>query len=84
MPIWNNDNAPINLPLPTMGGKVFWEELDKKSGYTLQKHKLEGHCRLLNADSVRVAWGTEEVKQNPQMDSDLVEELAKRILERLK
>ncbi len=59
MPIWNNDNAPINLPLPTMGGKVFWEELDKKSGYTLQKHKLEGHCRLLNADSVRVAWGTE-------------------------
>ena len=43
MPIWNNDNAPINLPLPTMGGKVFWEELDKKSGYTLQKHKLEGH-----------------------------------------
>jgi acyl-CoA reductase-like NAD-dependent aldehyde dehydrogenase len=32
----------------------------------------------------RVAWGTEEVKQNPQMDSDLVEELAKRILERLK
>lgn len=59
MPIWNNDQAPINLPLPTMGGKVFWEELDEKSGYTLQKHKLEGHCRILNADNVRVAWGTE-------------------------
>ena len=32
----------------------------------------------------RVAWGTEDVKQNVQVDSDLVEELAKRILERLK
>ncbi len=32
----------------------------------------------------RVAWGTEEVRQNTQVDSDLVELLAQKILERLK
>ncbi|MBQ6945620.1 MAG: lecithin retinol acyltransferase family protein [Ruminococcus sp.] len=59
MSIFDGDRSPINIPFPTMGGLFFWEELDCQKGYTLQKHVIEGHCRILDSDDIRVAWGTE-------------------------
>ena len=59
MSIFDGDKPPINLNLPTLGGKVFWDNIKTVSGYTLQRHSIEGHCRILDSENKRVAWGTE-------------------------
>lgn len=59
MSIFDGDKAPWNLPFPTGGGKVFWENLDCRDGYTLQRCILDGHCRILDSGNIRVAWGNE-------------------------
>ena len=60
MSIFDDKPLPMNIPTPTMGGKVFWHELDSKNGYTLQQHKMTGHYRILDENCVRVAWGEQE------------------------
>lgn len=59
MSIFDGDGFPFNIPFPTMGGQVFWEQLDYNKGYVLQKNIATEHCRILDSDDVRVAWGTE-------------------------
>lgn len=59
MSIFDGKQNPFNIPFPTAGGKVFWDELDAREGYVLQRHSLTGHCRILNDDNIRVAWGEE-------------------------
>ena len=49
-----------NFPLPTMGGHVFWNELANVNGWRLQKNMVTGHCRILDPDDVRRAWGGAE------------------------
>ena len=49
----------VNLELKVMDAGVWWDELDEEDGWKLQRNKLTGHCRILNADCVRVAWGSE-------------------------
>jgi hypothetical protein len=46
-----------NIPFPTMGGAVFWNDLAEYNGWRLQQNMLTQHCRVLNPDDVRVAWG---------------------------
>lgn len=59
----NNDAiknlAMPNIPFPTMGGHVFWSDLAKVKGWRLQKNMFTGHCRILDPDDVRRAWGGE-------------------------
>lgn len=50
MSIFDEKQNPFNIPFPTAGGKVFWDELDAREGYVLQRHSLTGHCRILNDD----------------------------------
>jgi hypothetical protein len=52
--------APLNLPLPTLGGTQFWGDELLFHGYRIQRHVLTGHCRLLNEHNVRLGWGTLE------------------------
>lgn len=59
MSIFDGDGFPLNIPLPTMGGQIFWEQLDNQKGYVLQKNIATNHCRILDFNNVRVAWGTE-------------------------
>lgn len=49
-----------NIPLKTMGGNVFWNELANVNGWRLQKNMVWGTCRILDPDNVRRAWGGEE------------------------
>lgn len=49
-----------NIPLPTMGGKVFWNELAERDGWRLQKNMVTGHCRILDPEDVRRAWGGDD------------------------
>lgn len=44
-----------NADTRTMGGNVWWDELDSEQGWRLQKNSLSGHCRILDPDGVRKA-----------------------------
>jgi hypothetical protein len=46
-----------NIPFPTMGGEVFWNELANFNGWRVQENQITHHCRVLNPYNVRVAWG---------------------------
>ena len=46
-----------NVPFPTMGGSVFWNDLANYNGWRVQKNMFAQHCCALNPDDVRVAWG---------------------------
>jgi hypothetical protein len=49
----------INLRLRTMGGKVWWNDLDARCGYRLQQHKLrQHHFRILDSENIRCWWDT--------------------------
>ena len=47
-----------NIPTPTMGGEVFWDTLAEYKGWKLQQNGFTKHCRILDANNVRRAWGT--------------------------
>ncbi len=49
---------------PTIEGRVtdsehWWDVLDASSEWKLEKNKMTGHCRILDPDKTRVAWGRE-------------------------
>lgn len=48
-----------NIKAKTMGGEVFWNDLVQKQGYRVQQNKTTGHCRILDINDERVAWGSE-------------------------
>lgn len=47
-----------NIPMPTMGGHVFWTVLAQANGWTMQQNMFTHHARILDQNNVRVAWGT--------------------------
>ena len=59
MSIFDEKRDPLNIPFPTTGGKVFWDKLAARGGFVLQRHILTGHCRILDENNFRVAWGEE-------------------------
>ena len=46
-----------NIPFPTMGGAVFWNDLAEFKGWRVQENQITHHCRVLDPDDIRVAWG---------------------------
>lgn len=56
------DGLPVlpNINFPTMGGEVFWNDLAEANGWRVQKNNITGHCRILDNEDVRRAWGGEE------------------------
>ena len=59
-------NLPLmpNLELPTLGVHVFWNNLAEVKGWRQQQNIFTGHCRVLDPDDVRRAWGGEEAIMN--------------------
>ncbi len=52
------DNISLpNVNFPTMGGEVMWNNLAKYKGWRIQQNTLTHHCRILDPDNVRRAWG---------------------------
>ena len=47
-----------NIPTPTLGGEVFWNNIAEYGGWKLQQNMFTHHARILNSDNVRIAWGT--------------------------
>ncbi len=48
----------INLPLPVIDAGWFWNTVHEQSGWKLQEHRLTGHYRIVDPNSIRRAWGT--------------------------
>lgn len=49
-----------NLPTLTLGGKLFWTDLRVRAGWRIQQSSITGHCRLLDNENYRHAYGTLE------------------------
>jgi hypothetical protein len=50
----------MNLVTPTLGGLQFWTDELFFHGWHIQRHCFTGHCRLLDENHCRHAWGTFE------------------------
>ena len=50
----------INFEWKVMDAGVWWDILDEKDGWKLERNIVTGHCRILNPEKVRVAWGSQE------------------------
>ena len=50
----------INFEWKVMDAGVWWDVLDEKDGWKLERNIVTGHCRILNPEKVRVAWGERE------------------------
>ena len=50
----------INFEWKVMDAGVWWDVLDEKEGWKLERNIVTGHCRILNPEKVRVAWGERE------------------------
>ena len=42
-----------------MDSMVWWDVLDSAGGWKLEKNKVTGHCRIIDPDKLRTAWGRE-------------------------
>jgi GTP-binding protein EngB required for normal cell division len=47
-----------NIPMRTMGGTLFWDNLARYDGWRIQQNTFTGHCRILDPGDVRRAWGS--------------------------
>ena len=47
------------FPQRVLDRGVWWRVLIEDAGWKLEKHILTGHCRILNPQKVRTAWGWE-------------------------
>ena len=54
------ETTPLNLKMPTVGGKQFWTDYVHYGKWRIQQHALTGHWRLLNPQDERIAWGSQE------------------------
>ena len=50
----------INLPFPTLGGKQIWADIFIRGGWRIQRNVYSRHCRLLDRNNIRRAWGSYE------------------------
>lgn len=63
-PSHNQQQAPqerpvgyINWPTKTLGGAQFWTDVRYAGNWRIQRNSETQHCRLLNQNNVRQAWG---------------------------
>lgn len=47
-----------NIPLPTMGGHIWWNDIISVNGWRMQQNYVTRHARILDKNDVRIAWGT--------------------------
>ena len=60
MSFWDSNKENFNIKFPTMGGEYFWNDIESGGGYRIQQNKLNpSHCRILDTEDERVAWGNE-------------------------
>jgi pimeloyl-ACP methyl ester carboxylesterase len=51
---------PPNVVAPTRGGTQLWGDVVCCGRWRIQRNVMTGHCRLLDPDDVRRAWGSQD------------------------
>ena len=62
-PVLGQDDEPksrFNLKLKTLGGQQFWTDLLIISNWKIQRNEMTEHCRLIDSNNYRHAWGNYE------------------------
>lgn len=54
----------LNIALPTQGGKQFWADEYFFHDWHIQRNVITQHCRLIDGNNVRHAWGSFEECRN--------------------
>ncbi|MBE0507879.1 MAG: hypothetical protein IBX50_14400 [Marinospirillum sp.] len=49
-----------NIKTATLGGNTWWNDIAQCNGWRVQRNTWTGHCRILDSDDVRQAWGSEQ------------------------
>ena len=49
----------INVEMKVLDAGIWWDVLETTNGWKLERNKLTGHCRILDPEKKRKAWGTE-------------------------
>ena len=57
-----------NIPFPTLGGHIVWDNVVSSSGWKLQRNSITGHYRILDPNDIRRAWGTRDIMLNIMND----------------
>lgn len=47
-----------NTPFPVAVNMPYWDTISECNGWRLQQNEFTRHCRLVDPDNVRRAWGT--------------------------
>ena len=45
--------------MPTLGGKIWWKDIETKNGYTIQQNIISNHYRILDENYRRVCYSFE-------------------------
>ena len=48
----------ITVEAPVMDREIWWDVLDTRNGWKLERNKVTGHARILDPKKIRRAWGT--------------------------
>lgn len=49
----------VNVELKVVDAGIWWDILDTVQGWKLERNIITGHCRILDPERHRVAWGSE-------------------------
>ncbi len=49
----------VNVEMKVIDAGIWWDVLETTNGWKLERNKLTGHCRIIDPEKKRKAWGTE-------------------------
>ncbi len=52
--------ANVNVEWKVIDAGIWWKILDEEQGWKLEQNTITHHCRILNPNKVRTAWGSEK------------------------
>lgn len=50
----------VNIEWPVIDAGFWWDVVEEFDGWKLERNKVSGHCRILDPQKVRTAWGREK------------------------
>jgi DNA-binding XRE family transcriptional regulator len=45
--------------IPTLGGRIWWKDIETKNGYTIQQNMISNHYRILSSSCRRICYSFE-------------------------
>ena len=52
-----------NIPFYVMDAGIFWNTIGRHGEYKLKQNTITQHCRIIDGNNIRRAWGSEEAME---------------------